>query len=46
MCVFDIVSRTLEEAGIFHMVVRTEVSNHSGGMAYRFLLYRHKSLTI
>ncbi len=30
---FDMVSRTLEEAGIFQMVVRTEVSNHSAGMA-------------
>ncbi len=30
---FDMVSRTLEEAGIFHMSVRTEVSNHSAGMA-------------
>lgn len=39
---FDMVSRMLEEAGSFHMGARTEASNHSGGMAQRFLLYKHK----
>lgn len=39
---FDMVSRMPAEAGICHMGGRARASNHSGGMAWRFLLYKRK----
>lgn len=38
VCVFDMVSWTLAEAGIFQTGGWAGASNHSGGMALRFLL--------